>query len=103
MTQYIGTTDTFTVLTVKVEYVDPAGGFGGWFLHSLHQLDDAGIAANGPTDFPSYSTVAANTTAAELRRSIQARLERMFGTANSVTYTATIVQSVTPATIDIDF
>lgn len=102
MTQYAEEVSNYT-LVVKVEYADPAGGFGGWFLHSIHQLSDYGLGGGSQTDFPTYSRSSTNPSAIQLRATITARLEKMFGTACSVTYTMTIVQGVTPAVIDVDF
>jgi hypothetical protein len=97
MTKYIEAV-AGTQVTVRVDYIDPAGAFGGWFIHSIHHLDDAS---------PSVPTFPKNTAdsigAVSLRESINDRLAKMHGCAGCVTYTMTAVQSIKPAVVDTDF
>jgi hypothetical protein len=78
----------------KVTYADPAGSFGGWFLHSVNDAPSTQFSEGTWTSNADYSV--------PLTSSIKARLSRMFGDA-AVTYTLEIVEEVTPAVIDTDF
>lgn len=108
---------------VRVDYSDVAGAYAGWFLLVVQgdglNVDSDGNPANGPDSYtPLASALTYYTTggtAAEgtgylttnyerYRKSflvqVHARLERMFGVGHSATWTATIIQGVTPAVID---
>lgn len=109
-------------LLIKVDYADAAGGFGGWFLLNIAGdgvvADDDGNPANGPSSHGllgqrlTFSTgnsltgdLAGGTSGNQRYREallnlVHARLERMFGVGHSATWTANVVQGVTPAVID---
>lgn len=95
--------------TLRIDYEDPAGGCAGWFLHVVHtpgQFDNHGSSPpfwglDAEHDDGSPSAQSARGDIA--RKSILNRLERMFGSAGCVKWTATLVESVTPATIDDNF
>lgn len=123
--QYAGTSG----VTVKVDYSDVAGAFAGWFLlvvqgDNLTEDSDSN-PGNGPdsaaklstrVDFTaptssggsgagnSYPYGVASTGAAPYRlgllTQVNARLERMFGVGHTAKWSATVVQSVTPAVVD---
>lgn len=108
-----------TPVSVKVEYSDLAGGFAGWFLLAI-QGDVIGVdgdlnPANGPDSYAAlgnaivYSTsnpLTGDVTSGNYKyrepflRLVNERLNKMFGVGHSATWTATIVESVTPAVID---
>lgn len=92
--------------TVRVDYLDPAGGFGGWFIHTIN--DVGFVPVSNSTDAGALATLMAgsppgNSTQAALHASIKARLTHLFGTDASVTWTVTLLESVTPAVIDDNF
>jgi hypothetical protein len=110
-------------VTLKVEYADVAGSYGGWFLLVVHgdnlQTDTDFNPANGPSCASPLSTglgysgslplaapglLVGGTGVPNYRepflRLVNNRLNRMFGEGHSATWTATIVESVTPAVID---
>lgn len=100
---------TETQTTFKVDYEDPAGGFAGWFLHVVHTptpfvgsptIEFFGI---GHPPYEGGAISASEWRTERVRKGIFERLERMFGSAGCVKWTATLVQSVTPASIDTDF
>lgn len=90
---------------VKVLFDDPCGGFSGWFLHVVnadHMPSQPGNGTDAGNTAGALTAGGSNANArAEFHASISARIQQMFGFA-PVTWTATIVQSVTPATIDDD-
>lgn len=114
-------------LTVRVDYADVGGSFAGWFLlvvqgdgvpvDGFTDPPAAGPDSYGPLSTPcayyaiggSYPVAAEGTGAVSFGneryrkpflRLIHARLDRMFGEGHSATWSATIIQGVTPAVID---
>jgi hypothetical protein len=98
---------------VKVAYEDVAGSYGGWFLAvvqapGLSDVDDGG----NPSDGPSYGNYIANGVIRSqtggaydlyglaLHEHVTAKLEKLLGVGHTAKWSATIVQSVTPAVID---
>lgn len=115
-------------VTVKVDYADVGGAYAGWFLLVV-QGDDLIVdsdfnPANGPSSAVKLSTavgptlyspvaglapttgdgIAASGDKAYYRvpflKQVNARLDRMLGVGHSAAWSATIVESVTPAVID---
>jgi len=101
----------------KIDYWDPAGSFGGWFLHVVPSGLTLVYGGSPPTlvgidtNIVAEPTYDADTGLPEplkrsgllFREGIVERLKRMFGTDCSVRWKATLVESVTPAVVDIDF
>lgn len=78
----------------KVEYVDPAGSFGGWFVRVFSVQD-----TDHSTQIPNYLATNDNPT----RIAVQAQIEdhlRSLGIFGQVTWVATLLNSVTPAVLD---
>ena len=80
--------------TYRIDYEDPAGAFGGWFLFVVQ--DDQGLDDFGP---PYALTTHGKTV---FKAAVEPRLAEMFG-PNRATYEVTLVESVTPAVVDTDF
>ena len=102
--------------TVKVEYEDIAGAYGGWFLivvqsPTTQDLDTDSNPANGPSygdnvrDFALYGPTTSGIAAygGAMASQVNARLERMLGVGHSAKWSATLPQTVTPASIDDDW
>lgn len=92
-------------LTLKVEYADPAGSCAGWFLftHNFHSVPAIDVVADPETAAILLTDGGVGGGGTELHAAVKARLERMFGLDGVVSYTIRMVQSVTPATIDVDY
>jgi hypothetical protein len=118
-------------VTVRVDYADVAGAYAGWFLLVVNgdnlvlsgtPADTAGFLTNTPViQVGVVSTTGPSATRAGLWNSggagasadpnyrfafldqVAARLNKMLGEGHSAKWTATLVESVTPAVIDDSF
>ena len=91
-------------LIVKITYSDPAGAFGGWFLHVVN--GDPNQVDHPYNQSGASSAVSAlnpwNGFGERFTKAINQKLYEMLGRA-AVQWHATVVNTVTPAVIDDDF
>lgn len=90
-------------LIVRIDYADVAGAYGGWFLLNVDGVFLVpGFSA--PSTLVAYNKiVGAGGPADPLYQDrffalVHARLEKMLGVGHAATWTATFIESVTPAT-----
>lgn len=108
MTQY--TIDAPDGLTLKIDYLDPVGGFGGWFLLTFPSALLAGPITEGTGDGSATqwgavlgASPGANQYQIAFAAAVKQRLVQMFGTDSTVNWKATFLQSITPAVLDADY
>lgn len=95
-------------VTVKVDYEDVAGGYGGWFLLVVQgdaiSADPDGNPGNGAPGASNYMAPGGTSEyRAPFLAAVNSKLDHMLGQGHSAKWTATLVQSVTPASIDDDW
>lgn len=91
-------------LTVRVEYADVAGAYGGWFLTVVPHdgTEDADFnPANGASNGNLFA--AGGAQRALFLAHVGAKLNQLLGVGHSAKWTATLVASVTTAVIEDDF
>lgn len=90
-------------VTVKVDYADVAGAYAGWFLLVV-QGDNFDGSSKGSPNEPQYYPTIHDAGAGAIRQGFlgqaNARLNAMLGVGHCAKWSATIVESVTPAVID---